>query len=125
VKNKTSRMKYKLLLVFAMTFICHSFLSCVGECYCTKDLGCTILTVKRLGGTSSNPVISTKVICSQTDYRTDYILHDSVKAFQKRYTTDTTYVELKDSIYKYYEPVSVKHNVNRYQDSGYYCNCPR
>lgn len=99
--------------------------SCYGDCACWRDLGCKILTVKKSNRAPANMVILTKTFCSQVDYHVDRALIDSVDAFQKRYTSDSTYVDTRDSIYKQYGPVSVKRNVNRYTDSGYWCNCPR
>lgn len=102
-----------------------SITSCVGDCYCTKDLGCKVLTVKKLNVLATNVVVLTQTFCSQVDFHTDLALIDSVAAFQKRYTTDSTFVDIKDSIFKHYEPVSVKRDVNRYTNNGYWCNCPR
>ncbi len=117
-------MKTTILLLLALSFTC-LLNSCVGECWCEKDLGCAVLTVKKKNSNSADTVITRKILCSQSSYYSDWVLLDSIRAFQNRYTTDSSYVEVKDSIYKHYDPVSVKRNVNQYSDSGYNCTCPK
>jgi hypothetical protein len=84
-----------------------------------------VLTVKKKQSILTDIVITRVVLCSQTDYHFDYKLQDSVRAFINRYTTDSSYVDVKDSIYKHYEPVWVRGNMRRYTDDGYDCECPR
>lgn len=120
-------MRNKLPLVVVLWIISPIVYSCAADCECSKDLKCTTLTVKTrtLNGSDSGIVIATKTFCSKIDYNADYAFRDSVRAFDKQYTTDSTIVEQKDSIYKHYEPVDVRHNhIGRYRDSGYFCNCP-
>ena len=100
------------------------FSSCYGDCYCDKRLGCAILTVQKYRGANVNTVIVTKTFCSQGNYYTDSTLRDSVNAFQNRYTTDSTLVNVKDSIYKQFDQVRVRGGMKRYTDSGYSCGCP-
>jgi hypothetical protein len=118
-----SNIKTSLFLASLVT--CYLLTSCVSECDCFKELGCTILTVKKLNGPAANAVVQTKTFCSQTNYNTDIALHDSVEVYRKKYFTDSTYVETRDSIYKTYPTVWLKHNLKQYTDSGYSCNCPR
>ena len=118
-------MKNKLLLAFMLWMVCWLTPSCATDCDCTKDLKCTIITVTKRNASDSNTV-AVGTFCSQTDYHQDDAFRDSVDAFQKRYTTDSTILEFKDSIYKNYTPLSVREkNLNRYIDSGYFCGCPR
>ena len=106
-----------------------SFSSCYGDCYCDKELGCAILTVQKYRGASANTVVMTKIYCSQTNYHTDSTLRDSVNVFVSKYTTDSTMVNIKDSIYKSFDQIRVKGgmkqgSMKRFSDSGYSCNCP-
>jgi hypothetical protein len=110
---------------FASLVICYLLTSCVADCACFKELGCTILNVRKLKGPAANSIVQTKTFCSQTNYYSDIPLHDSVESYRNRYSTDSTYVEERDSIYKTYPTVSLKHNLKQYTDSGYSCNCPR
>lgn len=100
--------------------------SCTGDCFCTKDLGCAVVTVKKRNPAPTNIVVSTKTFCPSIDYHRSYAdLQDSINAFEILYNTDSTYVEVKDSIYKHYDDVRTRHNLSRYTDSGYICNCPK
>jgi hypothetical protein len=118
-------MKRTLYSMLAVLLIGWTLNSCRDECVCFKDLGCTVLTVKKLKPPPADIVVTTRTFCSAIDLHSDWKLQDSINAFRTLYTTDSTYVNVKDSIYKHYEPVYVKGNLNRYTDSGYFCGCPR
>jgi hypothetical protein len=91
-------------------------------------LGCAVLTVKKISGmTVTNTIITTKTFCASNDYYTDQTLRDSILAFQKRYNTDTSIVDVKDSIYKQYKRIE---NVRcgstaQYINQGYGCSCAK
>jgi len=107
-----------------LLIVCWSFNSCSGDCFCEKQLGCGVLTVKKRTTVLTNIIITQKTFCSQKDYYSDVVLRDSIRAFIDHYTTDSSYVDVKDSIYKQYDRVQVKRNMQRYTDSGYMCACP-
>lgn len=71
-------------------------------------------------------VIMTKTFCSQNDYHTDKALQDSITAFKLRYNTDTSLVELTDSIYKYETVQNIKCGATgKYINNGYGCSCAK
>jgi hypothetical protein len=77
--------------------------------------------------TVTDTVITTKTFCSQTDYYTDQNFRDSIRAFQLRYNTDTSIVDIKDSIYKQYDRImNVKcGGTAQYTNQGYGCGCAK
>ena len=108
-----------LILLLTLTF---SFYSCETVCDCNKNLGCKILKLKNASGA----VIMTKTFCSQTDYHTDTILQDSVKAFYSRYDPTRASTEERDSIYKYETVNDVKpKEIKSFENNGYSCFCAK
>ncbi len=107
------------IFLLAMIFL---FYSCGTSCDCNKNLGCKILTLKNAGGS----IIMTKTYCSQTDYDTDVILRDSVKAFYTRYNSVTTRIDERDSIYKYETVRDLKiKETEQFESKGYGCACSK
>jgi hypothetical protein len=102
--------------------------SCRCDCQCSKNLGCAVLTVRKVNGiTITDTVIATKTYCSTNDYYTDQSLQDSILAFKKQYNTDKSTVYVKDSIYKQYE--TIEHvkcgGTYQYTNQGYGCSCAK
>ena len=121
-------MNRRLPAIIILAAILLTFYSCECDCECSKDLGCAILTVKKVSGmTLINTVITTRTFCSQSDYYTDQALRDSVLAFQRRHNTDSSRVEVKDSIYQQYERIeNVKcGGTDQYLSQGYGCSCAK
>lgn len=121
-------MEKRLLVSIALLAILPTIYSCYCDCQCSKDLGCAILTVRKVNGmTLTNTVITTKMFCSQTDYYTDQALQDSVLTFKARYNTDTSKVDVKDSIYQQYDRMqNVKcGGTDKYISQGYGCSCAK
>ena len=76
--------------------------------------------------TVTTTVITTKTFCSQTDYYADKAFNDSILAFKLRYNTDSTVVDVRDSIYKYETVKNIKcGETATYINSGYDCNCAK
>jgi hypothetical protein len=115
----------RIVIRILLLMIIYSFNSCSNYCNCTKDLVCKILTVKKLRGINQGSIVRIQTYCSQIDYLIDRPFIDSVNSFANRYTSDSTTVETKDSVYKKYPEIKAHRNIDSYRDSGYFCNCAR
>ncbi len=112
------------LTTSAAIFLITLFNSCSCDCWCEKNLGCTILTVKLK---SNDSLVVSQIYCSQTNYSSDLILRDSITEFYARYSSDTTAISSRDSIYTHeqrIENLSCKES-DPYIKNGYNCECAK
>jgi hypothetical protein len=118
MENRQIRGALVLFILFGTIFY-----SCNYHCNCDKYLGCKIISARKK---SNDSLLALKTYCAQTNYYTDKVLQDSVKAFTDRYNQQgaATIIEV-DSIYSH-EYVRTKGGKQApYIADGYDCLCPR
>ena len=112
-----------ILSIFFALLASTQFYSCSCSCTCEKNLGCKILIAQQV---STGDTVAIKTFCSTTNFATDTVLADSVKAFYNRFQNANTKVTSRDSIYKFDSHDDLTCNQTKpYRENNYWCECAK